>query len=395
MIIRNASVLVGDSLRYVRHTDVQISQGRYGRIGSGIKPEPGQTSFDCSGLLMIPGLVNCHTHVGDSVGKDVALDATTHGTVHPVLGAKARILSRTPPQHLESFMRSACLAMLRRGITTFVDFREGGLDGIRLLKRAAAGTIRSVILGRPDQYHASRQVRLNEAFPESKTAMLYRILDECDGIGISGANENSTAQLEFYSRTGKLRAIHAAETTQSMLASRRMTKKSEVLRALHMRPHFLVHMTHANARELKRAAAQSRGIVICPRANAALAGGIPDIEMMRRAGCTVAIGTDNVMINPPDMFREMDYLWKATMGLHRRRLDPAVILQAATVNAGRILDMKIGSIRRGYLADAVFVDKNSIDLAPMHNPHAALVHRASGDAIRAVMINGRIMHGRL
>jgi cytosine/adenosine deaminase-related metal-dependent hydrolase len=67
----------------------------------------------------------------------------------------------------------------------------------------------------------------------------------------------------------------------------------------------------------------------------------------------------------------------------------------ATVNGGILLGKKIGSIETGYLADAIFVDKHAIDLEPMHNPHASLVHRASESDIKAVMVGGKIVHGKL
>ena len=56
---------------------------------------------------------------------------------------------------------------------------------------------------------------------------------------------------------------------------------------------------------------------------------------MQKSGCTLAIGTDNVMINSADMFREMDFIWKITMGIHKKRLDPREILKMATVNGGK------------------------------------------------------------
>ena len=103
-------------------------------------------------------------------------------------------------------------------------------------------------------------------------------------------------------------------------------------------------MTHASKSDLHLASKKTNGIVVCPRANAALAEGIPDIDLMLRTNCNVAIGTDNVMINSPDMFREMDYLWKATMGIHKKRIDPKNILKMATVNAGKLLKKNIGII---------------------------------------------------
>ena len=134
---------------------------------------------------------------------------------------------------------------------------------------------------------------------------------------------------------------------------------------------------------------------MCPRANAVLAEGIPDLEMMLKAGCNVAIGTDNVMINSPDIFREMDYLWKVTMGLNKKRIDPKQILKMATTNAGKLLRKDIGVIDRGKLADCILIDKHAIDLEPMHDPHASIVHRASDSTIKAVMIGGEIVYGKI
>jgi len=154
-------------------------------------------------------------------------------------------------------------------------------------------------------------------------------------------------------------------------------------------------MTHATKAEIKTASKKTRGIVVCPRSNGALAGGIPNIRAMLDAGCNVAIGTDNVMVNSPDILREMDYIWKCSMGASRTRIDPRDILKMATVNASKILGMDIGVIRHGAMADAVLVEKHALDIEPMHNPHAAIVHRVSESSIRAVMVNGRIVHGRI
>ena len=78
-------------------------------------------------------------------------------------------------------------------------------------------------------------------------------------------------------------------------------------------------MTFATKNDLKKIPKNVRGIVICPRANASLAEGIPDMVLMDKMNCNLAIGTDNVMINSPDLFREMDYLWKVSMALHKKK----------------------------------------------------------------------------
>ena len=395
MLIKNASVLLGEDLKYVQSTDIKIQDGKFLRVRPGLRPSSGEESVDCEGLLAIPGFVNCHTHLGDSIAKDIFLSGSVDKRIHPVFGIKPKILKNTEQIHLASFMRNSCLTMMRKGITTFVDFREGGIGGVLLLKRALLRLpIRPVILGRLDLYYTSRHVRQNASFPKDRDSELEDLLKECDGIGISGANENSSSALTRYSKTPKLRAIHSAETVKSVSASRKITCRSEPARALGLKPHFLVHMTYASKSELGTVARHGGGIVVCPRANASLAEGIPDIEMMQKSGCTVAIGTDNVMINSPDMFREMDYLWKVTMGIHKKPIDPREILKMATVNGGKILRRNIGTIERDMLADCVFLNKHALDLEPMHSPHASIVHRASESSIRAVMIGGKTVHGK-
>ena len=345
---------------------------------------------------MIPGFVNAHTHIGDSIGKDITLNSSVDKKIHPVFGAKSKILKNTSKANLTSFMKNSCYSMIRKGITTFVDFREGGLDGVILLKKVLSETpIRSIILGRIEFYQDVVQIKKNNRFPGEKIDEFNELIKKCDGIGVSGANENSTSVLNYYSKITKLRAIHSSETKQSVSRSKKTTGISETIRALSLKPHFLVHMTHASKSDLHSAAKKIRGIVICPRANSSLAEGIPDIELMQKAGCTLALGTDNVMINSPDMFREMDFLWKATMGIHKKRINPKDILKMATVNGGKILKKNIGVIGNGKIADCIFLDKHSLDLEPMHDPYASIVHRASESTIKAVMIGGKIVHGTI
>ena len=393
MILKNISILSGNDLKLIESTNIKISNQRFQKVNA--KSNSNDKSFDCQGMLLIPGLINAHTHIGDSIGKDISLNSSVDSRIHPVSGLKQQILRDTPRKDLIRSMRKSMISMLKKGITTFIDFREGGLDGISLLKKAAFGIpIRPIILGRVEYYQTANQIKNNISMPTSRQIELLKIIQECDGIGISGANENSNANLKLYSKTKKIRAIHSAETIESYTKSKKNTNRSESKRALMMNPSFLVHMTFASKSDLI-VASKTRGIVICPRANAALAEGIPNIELMLKTNCNLAIGTDNVMINSPDLFREMDYLWKVSMALHKKRINPKTILKMVTVNAGKLLDQKIGCIKEGFLADCIFLDKKSIDLDPLNNPHAAIVHRASENSIKAIMIGGEFVHGNI
>tara|TARA_B100001105_G_scaffold106341_1_gene85179 strand:- start:5679 stop:6866 length:1188 start_codon:yes stop_codon:yes gene_type:complete len=395
MILENISTLYGSDLKLIEKTSIEITGNTFQKISSEIKPSKNKV-VNCKGLLLIPGLINSHTHIGDSVAKDIALNDNVNSKIHPVFGVKQKILRETNPKKLIIFMRKSAKSMLKKGITTFVDFRESGLDGVLLIQKALSDIpIRAVILGRIEFYQSKSQIKKNMPIPKSYLNQLEPLLKNCDGLGISGSNENSDSSLKQLSKTKEIRAIHCAETMQSYLKSKQMTKKTEPERSMFLKPDFLVHMTYASKNDLSLVSKKIRGIVVCPRANASLAEGIPDIDQMLKLNCNIAIGTDNVMINSPDMFREMDFLWKVTMGIHKKRIDPKKILKMATVNAGKLLGKKIGCIKEGYLADCIFIKKSNLDLNPLQNSHASIVHRANENSIKAVMIGGKIVYGKL
>ena len=394
MILKNISILYGTELKYIESTDVQIKNGNFKKISKKIPSK--EKPIDCSKLLLIPGFINSHTHIADSIGKDLSIDANVDSKIHPMIGLKQKLLKETPKKFLSKYIKNSAKSMIKKGITTFIDFREGGLDGILLLKSALDNIpIRCIILGRIEHYNTKNEIKQNMPLPKEHIKQLTQLLKNCDGIGISGTNENSNSNLKSYAKTKKIRAIHAAETKNSVNTSKKLTAKSEIQRAMLLRPSFLIHMTFATKNDLKLAAKNTRGIVICPRANSSLAEGIPDISLMQKFGCNITIGTDNVMINSPDIFREMDYLWKVTMGMSQSRFDPKQILKMATVNAGKMLNQKIGCIKETYFADCLFINKNSLDLKPMNNVYASIVHRASENSINAVMIGGKIVNGKL
>ena len=262
MILKNISILYGTDLKFIESTDVKITNKKFQKISPRIISRK-EKILDCKGLLLIPGLINSHTHIGDSIGKDVALDSNVDSRIHPVSSVKQKILTETPKKELVKFMRKSSISMLKKGITTFVDFREGGIEGIQLLKDAIKGNpIRSIILGRIDYYQTKSDIQKNMPMPESYQSELKSLLRNCDGVGISGPNENSNSNLDTYSKIKKLRAIHAAETMQSYSTSQKISKSSEPIRALLSKPTFLVHMTFATKNDLKKVSKNIRGIVI-------------------------------------------------------------------------------------------------------------------------------------
>ena len=167
MILKNISILYGKDLKFIESTNVKISNKKFQRINKKINSSK-EKILDCKGLLLIPGLINSHTHIGDSIGKDISLDSNVDSRIHPVSGIKQKILAETPKKELARFMRKSAISMLKKGITTFVDFREGGIEGIQLLKDAIKGNpIRSIILGRIDYYQTKSEIKKNTPMPQS------------------------------------------------------------------------------------------------------------------------------------------------------------------------------------------------------------------------------------
>lgn len=390
LAIENVSILLGSGLDYVERGYIEIEDGKIEEAGAGTSSA--RKKLDGTGFLVMPAFVNAHTHVADSIGKDIAAGRRLDDRVHPVFGAKKRILEGSRPEHLKALVRNSAISMLKNGITAFADFREGGVEGVRLLREAISGLpIRCVALGRVDHYEGPTGAGLSEQ--EIQTAK--HVVEASDGFGISGANENSDATLGQYRQVAgeKLVAIHTAESKETVEFSLKNTGRREVERVMeYLRPDIIVHMTQATGDEI--ALASKAGIVVCPRANGVLGAGLPKVAGMLEKGCQVAIGTDNVMLNSPDMFRELDYLWKASHA-SGDFIEPRELLKMATVNGARMLRLNSGCIEQGKDADLLFIDKRHADLYPMHDPYAAIVHRAGRDSIAAVMAAGRFVEGAI
>jgi cytosine/adenosine deaminase-related metal-dependent hydrolase len=419
VLIKNASLLRGPDLIFVERGFIQISDnGIITRVGTDRELSPmerGSSIFDAEGLLLLPGLINSHTHVGDSIAKDFTSDPELSSTVDPIVGIKRKILSRTDPNHLEAFMRNTAVSMLKSGIVAFADFREGGLEGVKLLRRAVSGLkIKFLVLGRIEKYFetpyptSSPGTHTDTKGSSVDSSVLPRevveVLGISEGLGISGTNENTNKSLSEYSKvvrnynntssleTKRLLAIHTAESQETTALSIRKFGLTEVERAIKfLQPDFVVHMTQATDNDIATIAANKIGVVVCPRSNGLLGCGVPRIADMMNNGCIVGLGTDNVMLNSPDLFKEMDYIWKVTRATGVHQISARDILKMATVNGAEILRLNSGCIEPGRSADMMFIDKRHVDLYPIHDPYASIVQRAGQSSIMGMMINGEFL----
>ncbi len=114
--MKNLSILSGQELDFVLKTNVKIQNKIFKKIQPTIASSVKEESIDCEGLLLIPGFINAHTHIGDSIGKDVTLNSSVDKRIHPVFGAKSKILKNTSEENLANFMKNTCHSMIRKGL---------------------------------------------------------------------------------------------------------------------------------------------------------------------------------------------------------------------------------------------------------------------------------------
>ncbi|RLI04965.1 cytosine deaminase [Candidatus Bathyarchaeota archaeon] len=399
-VFEKLQMFVGEELK-LKKGYLAVEEGKIVEVGSGNFRGSAEKRIDGKKLLAFPGFVNAHVHVGDTIAKELGFGKNLENLVEPPNGLKYQILRKVDDEKLVFTIRSTLKDMLTSGITTFVDFREGGIKGVKLLKEALKNSkIHSIILGRPDFYMNKTSLEANiDSLPEEVLRETVKVLKLADGIGLSSPNEYTDRALEQISSLCKskgLIAIHAAEHPNSNNISKTRTGFSEVFRAIRkLKADFVVHLNYASEEDLEEVRRNNVGVVVCPRSSSILGLGFPPIKKLLEKNVTVALGTDNVMINQPDMFREMDYVLSSVNMLEKNpsAIQPEEVFRMATINGAKILKMdgKTGSIEVGKNADIVFVDVTMDNLAFSHNLLVSLIRRGRPENIKLVMIEGEIV----
>jgi cytosine/adenosine deaminase-related metal-dependent hydrolase len=326
-----------------------------------------------SEVIISPCLVNSHTHVGDSVLKDPVLGKTVGNRIErdldtlvkPPDGLKHRILMATPQSELIEAMKRTISDMIITGTSAFADFREGGVPGTLALKEALEGKdIEGMILGRISWTEGDKSDIEYEA---------ELLLQESHGLGVSGARDLDRNVLETLREVAASRKkpffIHSGERDRSDIGS-----------ALSLEPDVLVHMTHAEMSDLRQVADQQKPIVVCPRSNFITGVGMPPVEQMLDLGINVAVGTDNVMLDSPNMFTEMELLVKI-FGVDDRQ-----VFKMCTLNGASILNVnESGYIAKGLSPKIMLMNGNSDNLAGIADPLRGIVRRARPDDILTII----------
>ena len=325
-------VLAGRSFEPI-HGRVVVEEGRITAVEETTDRDGDPTS------IVLPAFVNAHTHVGDSVAKEAAVGLGLEAAVVPPDSLKHRRLAATDRETQVGEIRRTLRFMERTGTAAFLDFREFGVEGARVLREAAEGLgIEAFVFGSDDP----------------------AVLDLADGFGASGANDDDfTARRAVARERGVPFAIHAGEPDAT-----------DIHPALDLEPDLLVHMVHAEADHLERVADQGVPIAVCPRANRVLGVGRPPIETLLEY-TDVALGTDNVMLNAPSMFREMEYTAKVF------DLPSRTVLRMATTAGAEAVSLDCGVVEAGRRAALLVLDGDSDNLSGVADPVDAVVRRAT------------------
>lgn len=302
---------------------------------------------DATGWIA-PAPVNAHTHVADAFLRDRPGKPTTVAELVGPGGWKQRHLAQAPAAEVRAGVERYTNEMAAVGVSRFLDFREGGLAGVRLLRSMAADLpVRPVILGRP----------ATNTFDEAEAKDL---LAEADGIGLSALRDfadpaDAEAWAEACHRARKPFALHVSEA-----------KREDMQAVLALEPAFLVHAVQATKADLEAVADAGVPVVVCPRSNAYYGHKTP-LDRMAAAGVTVCVGTDNGMLQDGDLLAELALLraWFPQTGLE-------ALLRKATWN-GRALAGLPPALppRRGQALDVVVLPEAPLPAAPAIRPTLA------------------------
>ena len=289
--------------------------------------------------LALPPLGNAHTHIGDAfIQEEIFGDIMD--VVAPPDGLKHRRLAEAGQEEIMDGMLRALENMYGSGVRTFMDFREQGVEGVRLLRKALASfnditvmsglpPISARILGRP-----------------AEGDDMDELLGISNGLGISSISDHDTDYLrelrDEAERHGKLFGLHVSERV-----------REDIDTVLELRPDIAVHMNEATDEDMERIAEAGIPVVVCPSSNMFF-GKVPPVKRLLSAGVTVTLGTDNLMLNPPSIIREMGVLNLAAR-LGRTPLSCKEVVKIGVANTRRFLGMEEWMPREGDAWDGVLL----------------------------------------
>ncbi len=363
--------------------------------------EPCQ-SIDNGALVIIPGLINSHTHMGDACLPDGATGMTLEQGFFRPNGYKYQELAKRSEAEHYAHIANHLRYMARTGTVCHIDFREQGEYGSQLLRRASAETgVRSVVLGQFEELpFTAEELTANEAsLSDEAIAMLKAILQVADGFSESTMNDLTDPAWkqirEITQQQNKLRAIHCLENSGYREESIRITGRGDLARALDFyKPDLVIHATVADASEIEQLSANAVNVVLNPRANSNLGLPFAPIAQLMTSNANCLLGTDNGLLNSPNLFAELDFTYKVAKSQFGNAIapDPTDVLKMATSNIKGVIDTgTYGYLAPGLPADFVVLNFHQPHLRATRHIVASVVTRVTPDDVLATVRQGQVL----
>jgi len=359
-------------------------------------------AIDKGALVIMPGMYNSHTHMGDACAPDGATGLTLEEGFFRPNGYKYRKLAQqSEAEHLTQITNHLHY-MARTGTIGHLDFREQGVYGAQLLRQASEATgVRSIILGQFNQLpFTESELQRNEAtLSIAAIAELRDVLAIADGFSESTMNDlTDAAWKEIYQVTSqqqKLRAIHCLENEGYREVSLAITGRGDLERALDLyHPHLVIHVTVANQEEIQQLSQNCVNVVLNPRANANLGLPLPPIALLLQSQANLLLGTDNGLLNSPNLFAELDFTYKLAKSQFGDAKQPAsqTILKMVTSNIRAVLGGDTyGYLETGLPADFVVLNFHQPHLRSSQHMLASIVTRVTPEDVLLTVRQGKVL----
>jgi 5-methylthioadenosine/S-adenosylhomocysteine deaminase len=404
LALRNGWVVTQNAQREVLRADVLAEEGKIAAVGA-VRGGADQ-EIDCTGCVILPGFVNVHGHVANSLLRGVADDVPLEAMLEKAFAVDAKLTRRD----VQIGALLSCLEMLKSGTTSFVDLFYWEDEVARAVREAGIrGFLAWTVLDAEFTTQRGTPVKNAEQFVKKhKGQPLVNPMVGVMGVYVC-SEETYLAAKDVATREGVPLHGHLSETRKEVYDHEENTGARPIEwldRIGFLGPEFsAAHCVWVTINEVRTLARRGVGVAHCPASNMKLAtGGVAPVPEMHAEGVAVGLGTDSPLSNVGlDMFQEM----RVGALMHKAsRWDAAVLpaqrmLDLATIDAAKVLrrDREIGSIEVGKRADLCVVDLRRPHTSPFYpaNLISQLVYGCRGGDVRATVVDGvvRVADGRV
>ena len=413
MILRGGIVITNNPRRDIFYDHaLHVADDTIGAIFRSDAPgnDSGDEVFDATGLVIIPGFVQTHLHLCQTLFRGLA------DNLELLDWLREKIFPFEAAHNDRSMYASAMLGvaeLVRSGTTTILDM--GSIHHEEEIIRAVGETGLRAHLGKAMMDVNDIVPKLRESTKESlgsTRALAERWHRSYDGrihyapaprFALSCSEELMRSTGEMVQATdGMILHTHASEHRGEIDAVRRLSgmENIEYLESLSLLSEraCVAHCVHVNSHEMDILASTRTNIAHCPSSNLKLASGIADIPSLLARGINVGIGADGAPCNNSlNIFQEMrlaSILQKPKYGA--KAMPAEKVFEMATLGGAKALglDQAIGSIEPGKKADLVVLDLGKV-WNPLHGElYSSIVYSASPENVHSVMIDGKWIYRR-